>query len=118
MSYRTFYLIYLVTMIMPLSSLKIIQSPNHNVWVEEGKNVSLLCSTDHPWQWCYWEREISNNKSTYQIVQAFTTLDTYDPSIKFTQLQETSCGIQIIGASTGRHQVHILLVKVVYLQIW
>ena len=102
---QMFSLICLLATILPLGSLKIVQSPDMNLWVEEGRNVSLVCASDHPWQFCYWEREILNNKTTYQTVQEYTSLDTYDPSIKFYDLQDTSCGIQIIGASLVKHQV-------------
>ena len=51
----------------PLSTLEIIQAPDSNVWVDEGKNTSLVCTSNQRWQWCYWERDTFNNKTVYQI---------------------------------------------------
>jgi hypothetical protein len=100
----------LLSIVLPLGSLKILDSPDTNVWVEEGGNVSMHCTSDHPWQWCYWERDNSlNDKTIYQTVQEHTSLDTYNPSIKFSDLGKTSCGINILGASVEEHQVYSFL---------
>ena len=90
-----------------MGSLKIIESPEANIWVEEQKNVSLLCTSEQSWQWCYWELETAIVKTLYQTGQEYTTLKTYDPRVQFFQLNEYSCGIQISGASPGEHQVCI-----------
>ena len=87
------------------NTLEIIQAPDMNVWVEERKNISLVCTSNHRWQWCYWEHDIFNKKTVYQTVQEYTSMDTYDPQIKFNQLLETSCGLEILDASTEKHQV-------------
>ena len=104
MCYGHLIFVYLVFSIR-LGSCTMIHSPNENEWVEEGRNISLVCATDHPWQWCYWERDILNNKTIYQTVQEYNSLYTSDPSIKFVHLTEKSCGIQIVGASAKAHQV-------------
>ena len=97
-----------LSMTIRLGSCTMVHSPKENEWVEEGRNISLVCATDHPWQWCYWERDISNNKTIYQTVQEYNYLYTSDPSIKFVHLTEKSCGIQIVGASAEAHQVCLL----------
>ena len=97
-----------LSMTIRLGSCAMVHSPKDNEWVEEGRNISLVCATDHPWQWCYWERDISNNKTIYQTVQEYNSLYTSDPSIKFVHLTEKSCGIQIVGASAQAHQVCLL----------
>ena len=98
-------LCYFWAIVLPMGSLKIIESPEGNVWVEEQKNVSLLCTSEQPWQWCYWELETAIVKTLYQTGQEYTTLNTYDPRVQFFQLNENSCGIQISGASPSEHQV-------------
>ena len=109
MCYSHLLFVYLVlSMTIRLGSCAMVHSPKDNEWVEEGRNISLVCATDHPWQWCYWERDISNNKTIYQTVQEYNYLYTSDPSIKFVHLTEKSCGIQIVGASAQAHQVCLL----------
>ena len=109
MCYSHLLFVYLVlSMTIRLGSCAMVHSPKDNEWVEEGRNISLVCATDHPWQWCYWERDISNNKTIYQTVQEYNYLYTSDPSIKFVHLTEKSCGIQIVGASAEAHQVCLL----------
>ena len=100
-----------LSMTIRLGSCTMVHSPKENEWVEEGRNISLVCATDHPWQWCYWERDISNNKTIYQTVQEYNSLYTSDPSIKFVHLTEKSCGIQIVGASAEAHQVCLFRTK-------
>ena len=107
---------YFWATILPMGSLKIIESPEANVWVEEQKNVSLLCISEQPWQWCYWELETAIVKTLYQTGQEYTTLKTYDPRVQFFQLNEHSCGIQISGASPAEHQV-FLIQKCLYSKI-
>ena len=99
-------LCYFLATILPMCSLKIIKSPNTNIWVEEKENATLLCTSDQPWQWCYWERETLTDKTMYQTVQEFTSLKTFDPRVQFHNLDETSCGIQILGAIPEEHQVY------------
>ena len=90
-----------------MSSLKILDSPDTAVWVKEGHNVTFLCTSDQPWQWCYWERETSAETTRYQIGQEYTTLNTFDPQVQFSNLDESSCGIKISGALSKEHQVLI-----------
>ena len=51
-----------------VAGFNLLQSPDEVVWGAEGKRFSLECKVDEAWQWCYWEREISNNKSTYVLL--------------------------------------------------
>ena len=102
------FLYLVLSMTIRLGSCTMVHSPKENEWVEEGRNISLVCATDHPWQWCYWERDISNVKTIYQTVQEHNSLYTSDPSIKFVHLTEKSCGIQIVDASAQAHQVCLL----------
>ena len=88
-----------------MSSLKIVDSPDTAVWVQEGNNVTLLCMSDQPWQWCYWERETLIETTRYQTGQEYTTLKTFDPQVQFFNLDESSCGIKISSALSKEHQV-------------
>ena len=99
-------LFYFWMVVLPMCYLKIIESPDTNVWVKEQKNVSLLCTSQQPWQWCYWELETALVKTLYQTGQEYATLETYDPRVHFSNLDETSCGIQISGALPEEHQVY------------
>ena len=99
------YVCFFLSVTIRSGLFTMVHSPNENEWVEEGRNISLVCATDHPWQWCYWEKDISNNKTIYQTVQEYNSLYTSDPTIKFVHLTENSCGIQIVGASAKSHQV-------------
>ena len=99
------YVCFFLSVTIRSGLFTMVHSPNENEWVEEGRNISLVCATDHPWQWCYWEKDISNNKTIYQTVQEYNSLYTSDPTIKFVHLTEKSCGIQILGASAKSHQV-------------
>ena len=103
-------LLYFLLLIPNLSTgMDIIESPDENVWVEQGKDTSLVCTTEERWQWCYWEHQImdNNTKGRYQVVQEYITMETVDPQIKYTQLSETTCGIQILDANPKMHQVKI-----------
>ena len=111
---------FFLSITIRLGSFTMVHSPNENEWVEEGRNISLVCATDHPWQWCYWEKDISNNKTIYQTVQEYNSLYTSDPTIKFVHLTEKSCGIQIVGASANSHQVcpvSYLLQQQIYIKL-
>ena len=103
-----FCLLLVVADVLSTAALDIIQSPEENVWVEEGKSVSLICTANEPWQWCYWEHTTLKNKTLYQTVQEYTSLDTEDPHIKFTDLSNVSCGLQILQAVAERDQVGTL----------
>ena len=105
MRYQLTYVCFFLSITIRLGLFTMVHSPNLNEWVEEGRNISLVCATDYPWQWCYWEKDISNNKTIYQTVQEYNSLYTSDPTIKFVHLTERSCGIQIVGASAKSHQV-------------
>ena len=101
-------LFILLLLLIPKSTLgvEIIQSPGESIWVEQGKDKSLVCTTNQRWEWCYWEHNnLQNEKTKYQTVQEYTTLQTGDPHITFTQLSETTCGIQILDAHPVEHQV-------------
>ena len=97
---------YFLAIILPLCSLKIIDSPSSNIWGEEKQNATLLCTSDQSWQWCYWEHETLTGRIMYQTVQEFTSLKTFDPRVQFHDLDDTSCGIQILGALPDEHQVY------------
>ena len=92
------------------AAVNIVKSPDENVWVEQGKNVSLVCATDQQWQWCYWEHYdfTLKNKTIYQTVQEYTALDTPDPQIKFANMSNTTCGIQMLNVSQQQHQVRFV----------
>ena len=85
----------------------IVKSPGENVWVEKGKDKVLTCMTDTNWQWCEWEHEAmtTGEKQKYQTGQKYTTLNTVDDQIQFTELSETSCGLHISMADPIKHQV-------------
>ena len=100
-----FWLLLVVAYVLSTSALDIIQSSGENVWVEEGRSVSLICTSNEPWQWCYWEHTTLKNKTLYQTVQEYTSLETEDPHIKFTKLSNITCGLQIIQAVVERDQV-------------
>ena len=95
-------------LLIPKSSVgvDIIQSPDEHVWVEQGKDKSLVCETNQRWQWCFWEHtNVNLQKVKYQTVQEYITLETGDPQIKFTKLSKTTCGIKIADANPLAHQV-------------
>ena len=110
-------LCYFVSFILPMSSLKIVDSPDTAVWVKEGNNVTLLCTSDQPWQWCYWERETPFETTRYQTGQEYTTLKTFDPQVQFSYLDESSCGIKISGALSKEHQVFWFFILIRYRNI-
>ena len=98
-----------------LRAVEILRAPDENVWVQQGDSISLICSTNQKWEWCFWEHtNVANVKKKYQTVQKHTTLDTVDTQIKFTELSNTSCGIQILETDREKHEVsHNTVYKIV-----
>ena len=99
---------YIVLLLPTLTfaGINIIDSPEEFTWVEQGAEKSLICTTESGWQWCQWEHTNTNNDITkYQTGQAYSTLETLDPLISFTDISETTCGIKITEADRGQHEV-------------
>ena len=99
---------YIVLLLPTLTfaGLNIIDSPEEFTWVEQGLEKSLVCTTESKWQWCQWEHTNTNNDITkYQTGQAYSTLQTIDPLISFTDISETTCGIKISEADRSQHEV-------------
>jgi len=97
---------YIVLLLPTLTfaGLNIIDSPEEFTWVEQGAEKSLVCTTESGWQWCQWEHTNTNNDITkYQTGQAYSTLQTKDPLISFTDISETTCGIKILEADRNQH---------------
>ena len=82
------------------------QFSNNNIWVNEGKIQILHCDSNLQWHKCEWTHTDSKNKvKFYHIYQNSTNLKTPNSHIEFSHLSETSCGVQILNANVGQHQV-------------
>ena len=38
-----------------VSGLEIVGSPPDLLWVNESESIQFGCTSNQPWQWCYWE---------------------------------------------------------------
>ena len=86
--------------------VEIVSSPDENIWVENGGEKTMICTTNTGWQWCQWEHtDLNNEIQKYQTGQEYTTLETGDTQVNFSDLTETNCGIKIMEADPVKHQV-------------
>ena len=62
-----------LSVVVAVTGLDITGPPPASVWVKQSESVELTCTSDQPWQWCYWEVQTSHNPGGELKTKRFQT---------------------------------------------
>ena len=108
----------------PCASVDIVDYPRDGVWIKEGHDGVLTCTSRTRWQWCYFEitKENEHQRPPYDptshegqgngLRYSFawgSSFRTYDEDVSFDKMTSTTCGLRLSNVQAEKFQVNALM---------
>lgn len=109
--------VVVVGLVSLADALKLVESPQGTVWLDQGQSRRFACESSSPWQWCYWEvvtRDpdgVRLTSSKHYVVNSGTgppAPSRQPSSVLLRAASDTVCEMEMFNVSAEAHQVHIV----------
>ena len=96
--------------------LIIVDYPEKDVWIKEGHDEVLSCTTKTPWQWCYWElsntaQDILDIDLTYNNNNAGDVVEVRTSEVRTSEFRTKRYQVAQGAASHSTHDADVTFAK-------